>query len=251
MAVTRMGPRLNLAEQMTRNPLYRGRLLARESHTPRGNILRAAEIAGKSLDKIATLAVRVDELRGAGFIPEMVQVPAGTFEMGSAEFKNAQPIRQVRISAFAIGRYKVTGEEYKTYLEATGQAVSGSAADPEKAGHPAAYVNWNDTIKYIGWLKEISGRKFRLPTEAEGEYAFRGFSKVIDISGNIWEWRSDWYADGYDPQDLADPKGPQEGTHRVLRGGLWLYGYGDRHLRNKDLPTYRDPLVSFRLAEDK
>ncbi len=228
----------------------------------------------------------LDQVR---LIPEMASIPAGKFKMGSTDgVSDEQPVREVTIAAFRLGRYEVTNEEYKPFLEASGREVPVEVADPAKAKHPVVYVSWEDAVAYCKWLSEKTGRKFRLPTEAEWEYAARGPKGlkypwgnewnqakaviytdgtkpvgsipagaspfgVMDMAGNVWEWVSDWHAENYDPNDIVNPKGPRNGVYRVLRGGSWNY-YVSVFLRGAYrgyyLPENRDDYFGFRVAED-
>ena len=188
--------------------------------------------------------------------PEMVMLPAGTFLMGSPEneegrFDNEGPQHEVTISQpFAIGKYEVTFEEYDHFAEATGREK------PNDEGwgggkRPVINVGWEDANAYCAWL----GQGYRLPTEAEWEYAARAgtttryslgddittqqvnFSNVLaktadvgsypanpwgllDMHGNVWEWVADWYGD-YPAGAATDPEGPTNGPFRVVRGGSW------------------------------
>lgn len=197
----------------------------------------------------------------------MIRIPGGTFSMGSWDHGNEQPIRQVQISEFAIGKYPVTNEEWRAYLEAKGEIIPTLVADPSKSRHPVVNVNWFDGEKYCQWLKEITGRNFRLPAEAEWEYAARGPQNLIypwgnewdpakvvfntrgtepvdshpegagpfgvrHMSGNVWEWVNDWYTDRYNTEDLVNPKGSETGTFRVLRGGSWYNYFNSDYLRS-------------------
>jgi len=291
----RVEPRLTIAEQMSRNLAFRGRPLAVKFRTLAGNLLRASEAVGKSLEEIQALNLRVDGFRKRAFLPlqadqaapvlkisnsslitpEMIDIPGGIFKMGSAESEDELPIRQVRISAFRLGRYEVTNEEFKNYLVATGQLVPELVADPSKARHPVVNVSWQEAVHYCKWAGK------RLPTKAEGEYAARGTdgrsfpwgnewdpSKatynpgsttlvdahpegkspfgILDLFGNVWEWRYDWYAYEDNPNDLVDPKGPKTGDHKVLHGPLNWRGA----CRNNALPGFRDLNIGFRVAED-
>lgn len=244
-------------------------------------------------------------------IPEMIHVPAGTFIIGTNSYNTdsyrylhdqdmQRPAREVKISAFALGRYEVTNEEYKVYYLEYELGVwadncegwlKNMVSNPEFARHPVADVSWYDAVKYCEWLSKLTGRKFRLPTEAEGEYAARGTDGRIypwgnewdpskatcnskntapvdahpegkspfgieDLSGNVLEWRSDWY-DRYDPKDLIDPKGPIElntNKFKVRRGGYAWADEGSFYLRSSvrsaaapDLASYA---TGFRIAED-
>ena len=174
--------------------------------------------------------------------------------MGSEKGDNDEkPVHKVTITKpFYMGKYEVTQEQW--------EAVMGSNPSNFKgAKNPVEQVSWEDCEKFIGKLKEkVSGRDFRLPTEAEWEYACRAGSTtdycygdgdesldeyawyygnseskthpvgqkkanawgLYDMHGNVWEWCSDWYGD-YADGAVSDPKGPESGSARVLRGGSW------------------------------
>jgi len=252
-------------------------------------------------------------------IPEMLRVQAGTFSMGSTRIHDAQPIRQVTLPDFAIGKYAVTNGEYSDYLRVMGYGVPNLRKNPKFAliwdkhdavfeSRPVVRVSWNDIMLqgtgfekylpgYCKFLREItksdenpSGRKFRLPTEAEWEYAARGpegrtfpwgdewdESKVVfdasasqpvnthpegtswcgamNMSGNVNEWVLDWYADSYNAKDLINPKGPENGAYRVLRGGCWKNDDFDRIAqmsawRGANSSNHDDVFVGFRLVEE-
>jgi formylglycine-generating enzyme required for sulfatase activity len=188
--------------------------------------------------------------------------------------------------------FPVTNGGYRPFLESTGQQIPALVADPSKSEHPVVRVSWYEAISYCQWLNKGTGRKFRLPTEAEWEYAARGplslvfpwgkewdptrvvfnrsitdatdsvfthpqgtsvFSNVKQMSGGVWEWVADWYADTYDPEDIRDPKGPKMGTDRVLRGGSWSDDNPDLlrgASRDGGPPEDRYLNVGFRVVED-
>jgi formylglycine-generating enzyme required for sulfatase activity len=152
---------------------------------------------------------------------------------------------------------------------------------------PVEKVSWNDCQEFIRKLNGLTGKNFRLPTEAEWEYAARGGNRsggteyagsnsigsvawytensgrkthtvkgkspnelgLYDMSGNVWEWCSDWYGD-YDSGSQTNPKGPSIGSYRVLRGGGW-YGSA-RYCRVSGRDCYAPSLwinfIGFRLA---
>ena len=154
---------------------------------------------------------------------------------------------------------------------------------------PVEQVSWDDVQDFINKLNQMTGGKYRLPTEAEWEYAARGGSRsrehkysgsdslgsvgwyddnssdkthpvgkktpnelgLYDMSGNVWEWCSDWYdKDYYSSSPARNPKGPGRGSHRVRRGGGW--GYIARRcrvsIRYISSPDYRHDFLGFRLA---
>ena len=190
---------------------------------------------------------------------EMVYVEGGTFDMGATSEQgsdaesNEYPVHSVTLSGYYIGKCEVTQELW--------EAVMGSnPSNFRGAQNPVESVSWNDCQNFIKKLNSLTGRTFRLPTEAEWEYAARGGNKsshykysgsdnihdvawyddnsgaktrpvgtkspnelgIYDMSGNVWEWCSDWYGD-YSAGAQTNPQGPSSGSLRVLRGGGW-YG---------------------------
>ena len=155
--------------------------------------------------------------------------------------------------------------------------------------HPVDNVSWNDCQLFIEKLNDLGLGKFRLPTEAEWEYACRagtttrfywgtdslnrvlhdhawGFSRaegrshpvglkkpnnweLYDMSGNVWEWCEDWYAD-YSTEPLSNPRGPKEAALRVIRGGSWRYvaGHCRAAYRGRYVPRLRNGNLGFRVA---
>ena len=216
----------------------------------------------------------------------MVAVEGGTFTMGcTGEQENdcdsdERPAHQVTVSNFYMGETEVTQELWK--------AVMGSNPSYFKGDNlPVETVSCDDCQEFIKKLNELTGKKFRLPTEAEWEYAARGGSKskgykysgsntlgdvawydgnsgskthpvktkranelgLYDMSGNVWEWCSDWYG-GYSSDAQTNPKGAASGSGRVLRGGSW-FSY-ERNCRVSDRSDYypgnRDCYNGFRLV---
>ncbi|MBR4886219.1 MAG: formylglycine-generating enzyme family protein [Muribaculaceae bacterium] len=190
----------------------------------------------------------------------MVSVAGGTFTMGAtseqcwdAESKE-KPAHQVTLSDYMICKTEVTQELW--------QAVMGKNRSRFKGDNlPVENVSWNDCQKFIKKLNKLTGLNFRLPTEAEWEYAARGGNKskgytysgsydidsvawytfttndsgtkpvatkapnelgLYDMSGNVYEWCSDWYGD-YSSDSQTNPQGPTSGSYRVCRGGSWRY----------------------------
>ena len=194
-------------------------------------------------------------------IDNMVEVKGGTFTMGATSeqgneaYSEEKPAHKVTLSSYHIGKYEVTQEEWK--------AVMGNNPSKFKeANKPVERVSWNDCQEFIKKLNLLTGLQFRLPTEAEWEYAARGGSKsqgykysgsnniddvawygdnssetthqvgtkkqpnelgIYDMSGNVWEWCSDWYSDSYySSSPTTNPTGPTTGYDRVDRGGSWI-----------------------------
>ena len=204
------------------------------------------------------------------FEPEMVFVKGGTFTMGAGS-----KTQEVSLSDFYIGKYPVTFNEYDAYCEAT-QTPKPRDSNWGRGKRPVINVSWHDAVKYSEWLSGETKKTYRLPTEAQWEFAARGgtLSKgfaysgsndlhevgwfwensgdkklsgewkidvitknncrthpvgelkpnelgIFDMSGNVWEWCSDWYGD-YSSELQHNPIGAVEGSNRVYRGGSWL-----------------------------
>ena len=216
---------------------------------------------------------------GSG-VTEMVKLCGGTFiRVNDAE----EPVSEVEVSDFTMGRYAVTFEQYICFAKATGKKIPG-ACGWGKDNRPVIKVSWNDATHYTQWLSDILGETFRLPTEAEWEYACRSgtgtdycfgenispeqanFDRTIgktmpvgsyqsnsfglnEMHGNIWEWCSDWYGK-YPEAKVRDPQGPNQGKYRVLRGGSWFVNARLTRSSSRacDEPGERDHSRGFRLA---
>ncbi|MCB0567873.1 MAG: SUMF1/EgtB/PvdO family nonheme iron enzyme [Phaeodactylibacter sp.] len=249
----------------------------------------------------------------------MVFIQGGSFEMGDTfggGSDDEKPIHTVTVSDFYLSIHETTFDEYDAFCDATGREK------PDDKGwgrgrRPVIYVSWNDAVEYCNWrsrqeqLQEvytISGKNvtanwnangYRLPTEAEWEFAARQRDQKVrfgngentadpkninfdgsanykkagvyrketvpvgslsrpnslglhDISGNVWEWCWDWYDSGYYEisNNSRDPKGPDSGSGRVLRGGSW-YSFPTLvrvAVRFNNTPGSRVSDIGFRLA---
>ena len=193
-------------------------------------------------------------INGVSF--EMIAVKGGTFTMGCTSeqsdcWGDETPTHSVTLSDYYIGKFEVTQELW--------YAVMGSNPSYFKGNNlPVETVSWNDVQEFITKLNQKTGANFRLPTEAEWEYAARGGNKsnsykysgsntignvawywdnsnsethqvgtkspnelgIYDMSGNVWEWCQDWYGD-YSSGSQTNPIGSSSGSFRVLRGGSW------------------------------
>lgn len=197
--------------------------------------------------------------------PELVYVPAGAFLMGSEDGQeDERPVRRVWVDAFALGTYPVTNREYASFLMATRRRPPMGWEDPRFSHpkQPVVAVSWFDAVAYCAWLREVSGKPYRLPTEAEREKAARGGVEECrfpwgndpptwmnprgrgealekpDIVGQdplngygmhnmgdlVHEWCSDWYApDYYRIAPTRNSQGPSVGVRRASRGGSWRH----------------------------
>ncbi len=218
---------------------------------------------------------------------KMIKVEGGTFSMGATSeqgsdaYDSEKPVHSVTLSDYYIGETEVTQELW--------EAVMGSNPSEFKGNNqrPVESVSWNDCQEFIKKLNRLTGKEFRLPTEAEWEYAARGgkYSRgykysgsnnsdevawydsnsgskthpvktkkdnelgLYDMSGNVWEWCNDWWG-CYQSNSQTNPTGPSEGGNRVLRGGGWCYfDMGVRVSRRDYLtPGYRHIIIGLRLA---
>jgi iron(II)-dependent oxidoreductase len=191
--------------------------------------------------------------------PDLVLIPGGEFLMGQADGRDEErPVHRVSVAPFRLGRCQVTNAEYDGFRHATGRTMppfrmQAEFADPAQ---PVVGVSWFDAVAYCDWL---SG--FRLPTEAEWEFAARGglaqqlypwgnepvFDRpgyqarwlrapepvataapnsfgLYDMCENVHEWCADWYDPGYYAVSPVDnPQGPATGKRRASRGGAWRH----------------------------
>jgi formylglycine-generating enzyme required for sulfatase activity len=118
-------------------------------------------------------------------IPELVAISPGAFSMGLANARpEEQPVHTIEIDAFEIGRYEVTNKEYEVFANATGYVTQSEKENSsvtwrsyftsERENYPVVLVSWQDANAYCKWLSDVTNKNFRLPTEAEWEYAARG-----------------------------------------------------------------------------
>jgi formylglycine-generating enzyme required for sulfatase activity len=196
--------------------------------------------------------------------PAMLFIPGGEFLMGQADGRDEErPEHRVWVAPFRLGRCQVTNAEYDEFRSATGREgppfrMQAEFADPAQ---PVVGVSWFDAAAYCDWLSRQSSNRFRLPTEAEWEYAARGGLEqclypwgnqpvceragydrrwahgpepvgasppngfgLFDMCENVHEWCADWYSPQYYAVSPArNPPGPATGTRRASRGGAWRH----------------------------
>ncbi len=120
-------------------------------------------------------------------IPEMVVIPSGSFKMGCVSGINCnddeKPVHEVKIDSFALSKYEVTFEEYDAFTDATGRERAGDGGWG-RGRRPVISVSWYDAMMYAEWLSEQTGDRYRLPSEAEWEYAARAGSTTVYSWGN-------------------------------------------------------------------
>ncbi len=232
---------------------------------------------------------------------EQVLVPGGSFIMGSPAGEgesNERPQHTVTVMSFRIGRTEVTRRMWREVVEwKQGNATSPLSPDPSlfktDENAPIEKVSWEEVQVWLGYLNEKAGitdpsEQYRLPTEAEWEYAARGgvasrdlyeYSGsdtvetvawyelnsgkrthsvgtrkanqlgLFDMSGNVWEWVQDRYG-AYQSNSQHDPAGPDVGEYRIVRGGSWLLSHGSSRVANRNMnpPSWRGSCTGFRIA---
>ena len=203
----------------------------------------------------------------------MVAVEGGTFSMGLTaeqagdDFYWAPPAHEVTLSSYFIGQTEVTQALWQAVMGNNPSYFSSRNNYDTNLQRPVECVSWNDCQTFITKLNQLTGKKFRLPTEAEWEFAARGGNQshgykysgsnypdnvawysvpsqtsgnvgygtqtvatkapnelgLYDMSGNVWEWCQDYWAQSYSSDAQTNPTGPTSGPGRVLRGGCWYY----------------------------
>ncbi len=252
----------------------------------------------KSADKAQpsqqTSAYRADQIarKKAILTFKMVFVEGGSFTMGCTEEQAEEcvapekPAHPVFVRSYAICKYPVTQRQWREVMGKNPCLIPNDDA-------PVTDVSWKDVQKFIAKLNNFLGTSYRLPTEAEWEYAARGgvmtesmkYSGgndlytlgwykdnaegeahpcgtrkanelgLYDMSGNVWEWCSDWY--GSYPTDTEveqiNPEGAATGTEKVCRGGYFEgpASFCRVSCRSKAKPDYSSSIIGFRLAEEK
>ncbi len=254
---------------------------------------------------IKSMNPELDTFFVARYFPTMMPIPGGTDTLGSEEYKDEKPRHAVTLSPFKMAKTETTWWQYNLFCEATGYEKPDKPGWGSDGDNPVVNVTWYDAVAYANWLSLREGRSkaiekigsgddeyeiklqvngYRLPTEAEWEYAARAHTPYIyagsddldsvawygdnsgsrtrpaagkkanafglnDMSGNVWEWCWDWYG-AYSPEAKLNPVGPEKGDDRVLRGGSWLGDAGGCRVsnRNSNTPTDRNYYIGFRLS---
>jgi len=229
--------------------------------------------------------VKTFTVKGVSF--DMIEVKGGTFAMGGTPEQGSDadddeyPVHNVTLSDYYIGKFEVTQELWQTVM-------GGNPSSFEGDRRPVESVDWDYCQDFIEELNELTGVNFRLPTEAEWEYAARGGNKskgykysgsdniddvawydgnsnnqthevgtkspnelgIYDMSGNVGEWCQDYKKDEYESGSQTNPQGPSSGSHRVLRGGSWDSDAWYCRVSNRPFadPDYWFNIVGFRLV---
>jgi len=242
--------------------------------------------AGALLERLRTeeLEMRPGKVfKDCADCPEMVVITEGSFVMGGAGADDEMPTHRVNIKRFALGRMVVTRSEW--------QSVMGSVPGNSRhcgASCPVVEVNWNDAQEFIQKLNTKSGKKYRLPSEAEWEYACRAGTSYLfcgtdnkdemawnrgnsfgsihpvgekqpnafglyDMNGNAWQWVEDWYHNNYlgAPTDGSAWIIDGEQKTRVLRGGAWDVDSASMRAGTRfgTFPEHRNLNIGFRIAQ--
>ena len=246
------------------------------------NYPETADLATGNVDVLEMLLLKkwVEPTTGM----EFVWVEGGCFQMGDVfgdGDNDEKPLHEVCVDSFGMSRYEVTQGQW--------QKIIGNNPSRFTKGnnYPVEQVSWDDTQDFIRKLNSHSGRSFRLPSEAEWEYAARSGGKkekyaggndvnrlawydgnsggstrpvgtkepnglgLYDMSGNVWEWCSDWYGENYYQQSPCNnPQGPSFGSFRVIRDGCWNGSPWLTRSSNRDRfrPGYRLDNLGFRLV---
>jgi formylglycine-generating enzyme required for sulfatase activity len=222
-----------------------------------------AHISAQVLKDRMVVTIFRPKLKDGSFAPTMIVLPAGEFMMGddNSGYDDEKPAHKVTISKpFAMSKYQVTFDDYDKYCDATGTKKP-SDNDWGRGKRPVINVSWNDAQKYCQWLSEQTGYEYRLPTEAEWEYACRAGSStkwcfgddenqlqdyawygensgdkthpvgekkpnkfgLYDMHGNVWEWCEDDWHENYDGA-------PTDGSARKKYGSAWKNSNENRSL---------------------
>lgn len=222
--------------------------------------------------------------------PEMITVEGGTFTMGDTEMEGEEielPIHKVTLKTFKIAKTETTVLQYKVYCDATSTKMPPSPIYGFTDSNPIVNVSYEEVMGYCNWLSKKTGKLYRLPTEAEWEYAARGGNKskgykysggqkldfvgwyddglrseessvglkkpneldLYDMSGNVFEWCLDWFGE-YKASPETNPKGASTGFGRVLRGGSYNLPATNCRVaaRTSNEPDFRFDFAGFRVV---
>ncbi len=216
-------------------------------------------------------------------MPDFIPVKGGAFSMGNDDGAiDERPAHEVTVKDFYVARHEVTVAQYRTFCKATGRVMPAPPNWGWLDDHPVVGISWDEAVAYCEWLSKQEGKRFRLLTEAEWEYAACGGANknttageasgwyagntdgagtkpvgskkantigLFDTGGNAAEWCADWYDKGYYAHSAAtSPTGPAQGNGKVVRGR----SFGDEPkpltFRYSLAPASKKPTVGFRVC---
>lgn len=213
-----------------------------------------------------------ETFRDCASCPEMVMLKGGKFQMGNDNSESTKPLHEVEIKPFAMGKYEITLGEFKYFVDSVGYFVEKSPVCDwkewknkiftESDRQPVQCISWLDAVNYAEWLSKKTGKNYRLPTEAEWEYAARAGTQtkwsfgddqnelannawcldnsdakthevgqkkannfgLYDMYGNVGEWTCGDYSDDYNTNVHKSCADKNSNEVKVWRGGCWLGG---------------------------
>lgn len=268
----------NIKEQVC-SDLAIGACKIAQADTPCPSVLQAKQPLSQASQPLVTAKLSENDYSTMA----MISIPSGCFQMGSNKYNDEKPVHPVCLSAYEMGKYEVTQAQWQ-------QVMGDNPSYFKHSNHPVEQVSWDEVQEFIRKLNQQTGQHYRLPTEAEWEYACRSGGKeqnycgsgsadsvgwydinaggtthkvgqkqanelgLYDMSGNVWEWVQDWYdGDYYCNSPSHNPKGAADGSFRVLRGGSWFF-YA-LYLRSTNRlgfsPDNVDYYLGFRLARTR
>jgi formylglycine-generating enzyme required for sulfatase activity len=269
-----------------------------QGYLPEWNGVQTAAIEREVRDCLAIIEAggRIDYFpriarSEAGDIPSIVWLPGGEFWMGQEDGRDEErPVHRVRVPPFGLARTQVTNAQYDRFCRETGRPSTKFRQQDgfDRPDHPVTGPSWFDAVAYCEWLTAVTGKRFRLPSEAQWEWAARsglagclypwgnepvtsrqnydgrwrtgpepvatsppnGYG-LFDMCENVHEWCADWYDANYyaaSPQD--DPRGPEHGERRASRGGAWRHHIKISRCaaRSSIPPTFEYADYGFRVA---
>ena len=217
-------------------------------------------------------------IMGKDGVPMML-IPAGEFQMGGYSY-NEKPIHTVYVDAFYMDKYEVTNAQYKKFMDATGNKAPSYwfKSEYNAPDMPVIAVNWYEATAYAKWAGKrlpteaewekaarggLKNKKYPLGDSLShddanydgtggkdlwesaspvGSFSPNGYG-LHDMAGNVWEWCADWYdSDYYTRLPERNPKGPDSGVARVLRGGSWYYDPFHLRVSNR---FFNDPMSTY------
>ncbi|OWY23184.1 hypothetical protein C7N43_07475 [Sphingobacteriales bacterium UPWRP_1] len=289
----KLGATLEQAQQAMRSPLISD--YGTFTHPPRQQRLNAIATGWNNARNL-TAPPDLPPLFDQPNLPEMVYIEGGSFNMGYNSLLSLDegPVHPVTLDGFYMAKTEVTVDQYRTFCNATSREMPFPVSWGWIDNYPIVNVSWDDANAYCVWLSTVTGQKYRLPTEAEWEYAARagnqstvldypfsgslfigevGWYKdnsleqphpvglknanrfgLYDMTGNVWEWCSDWYdAAYYFSSDAKNPAGPYFGEKKVLRGGSWATPTTDCSVYDRDMgfPGLGLHFTGFRVVKEQ